>query len=73
MSLVITYIIIESENSCSGPVSSVRAPDFEEDLRQSLTAGMAESLTSAHPLPCDLKYQKLMPMENSSTGVLGEV
>ena len=47
MSLVITYIIIESENSCSGPVSSVRAPDFEEDLRQSLTAGMAESLTSA--------------------------
>jgi len=30
-----------------GPVSSVQAPDFEEDLRLSLTAGLAESLTSA--------------------------
>jgi len=28
------------------PMSSVRAPDFEEDLRQSLTEGLAESLTS---------------------------
>ena len=41
------YIDLESENSCSGPVSSVRSPDFEEDLRLSLTAGLAESLTSA--------------------------
>ena len=27
----------------------------------------------SHPPPCDPKYQKLMPMENSSIGVLGEV
>ena len=31
----------------SGPVSSVRAPHFEEELRRSLTAGLAESVTSS--------------------------
>ena len=34
-------------SSCVGAISSVRAPNFEEELRQSLTTGLAESVTSS--------------------------
>ena len=39
--------LTEPEPPQVAPVTSVRAPDFEEELRRSLTVGLAESVTSS--------------------------